>query len=61
MKNDLKSYNEFFKKYADSTASQVADNVNNSYLQANGQEQGTKAYGMITEIVTAYLLNRAKK
>lgn len=60
VKNDLKSYNEFFKKYADSTASEVADSVNNSYLQANGQEQGTKTYGMITELVTAYLLKRTK-
>lgn len=57
---DRQSYSEFFKKYADSKASEVADSMNDSYLQANGQTEGTKAYGMIVEIVTAYLLNKTK-
>ena len=57
---DLKSYGEFFEKYANSKASEIVDSVNDSYLQANGQEQGTKSYGMVTEIVCAYLLNKTK-
>ena len=60
VKNDIKSYNEFFKKYAESKASDVADSVNNSYLQSNGQVEGTKSYGMITEIICAYLLKKTK-
>ena len=57
---DRKSYSEFFKKYEDSLASEITNNINDSYLQANGQEQGTKAYGMIAELVCAYLLNLTK-
>ena len=58
--NDLRSYSRFFEKYANSKASEVVDSVNDSYLQANGQENGTKSYGMITELVCAYLLNKQK-
>ncbi len=58
--NDRVSYSKFFQKYADSVASQVAGSINNSYLQANGQENGTKSYGMVVEIVCAYLLNKTK-
>ena len=58
--DDLKSYSNFFEKYANSKASEVVDSVNDSYLQANGQENGTKSYGMITELVCAYILNKQK-
>ncbi len=57
---DRQSYSQFFEKYADSKASEVADSINDSYLQANGQTQGTKSYGMIVEIVCAYVLNKTK-
>ena len=58
--NDLINYSEFFKKYADSKASEVTESVNNSYLQANGQEEGTKTYGMITNVICKYLLKEKK-
>ena len=57
---DMQSYSEFFKKYENSKASEVTGSINDSYLQANGQEEGTKTYGMIVEIVCAYVLNRTK-
>lgn len=57
---DMISYSKFFEKYADSRVSEVVDSVNDSYLQANGQEMGTKSYEMVTEIVCAYLLNKTK-
>ena len=57
---DRKSYSDFFEKYADSKASEVAGSINDSYLQANGQTQGTKSYGMIVEIVCAYVLNKTR-
>ena len=55
MLGDLECYSEFFKKYADSKASDISDKINDSYLQANGQENGTKSYNMIVELVCAYL------
>lgn len=57
---DRHSYSIFFEKYADSKASEIADSMNDSYLQANGQTEGTRSYGMIVEIVTAYLINKTK-
>ena len=59
--NDRISYSKFFDEYRDSVAADIAGSINDSYLQANGQEEGTKAYGMITETVCAYLLNLYKK
>ena len=60
VKKDYNSYVEFFKEYSNSKASQVTDKVNDSFLQANGQENGTKSYRMVTQLVVAYLLNRVK-
>lgn len=58
---DRRSYAKFFDKYRDSVAADIAGSINDSYLQANGQEEGTKSYGMITESVCAYVLNLYKK
>ncbi len=60
VRGDRRSYSAFFKKYADSKVSEVVGSMNDSYLQANGQENGTKSYDMITELVCAYLLNKTK-
>lgn len=60
VKKDYNSYVEFFREYSNSKASQVTDKVNDSFLQANGQENGTKSYRLVTELVVAYLLNRLK-
>ena len=55
VKGDLKSYSAFFDKYRDSVASEVTGNINNSYLQANGQKDGVKSYGMIVDLTCAFL------
>ena len=59
-KQDYNSYVSFFKKYADSPVSDVTDKINDSFLQANGQQSGTKSYSLVTELICAYLLNRTK-
>jgi hypothetical protein len=51
---DLISYSEFFDKYRDSVASDVTDSLNDKYLQMNGQEQGSRSYGMVTDLCVAY-------
>ncbi len=58
VKGDLKSYSEFFDKYRDSVASEVSGNINNSYLQANGQKDGIKSYGMIVDLTCAFLKSK---
>ena len=55
VKGDLNSYSDFFDKYRDSIASEVTGNINDSYLQANGQKDGVKSYGMIVDLTCAYL------
>ncbi len=58
VKDDLKSYSSFFDKYRDSIASDVTENINDSYLQANGQKDGVKSYGMIVDLTCAYLKSK---
>ena len=58
VRGDLESYSRFFDKYRDSVASEVTGNLNDSYLQANGQKDGTKSYGMIVDLTVAYLKSK---
>lgn len=61
IRKDMKSYSEFFDKYRDSKASDVAGSVNDKFLQANGQENGTKSYGMVTDLCVAYYYDLIKE
>ncbi len=61
VKLDYNSYGEFFKKYSNSPVADLSDRVNDSYLQANGQQSGTKSYGLVTELVCAYLRRRVSQ
>ena len=60
-RGELLSYSSFFEKYADSKTSEISDSINNSFLQANGQEQGTKSYGMVTDLTVAYYKAKIKR
>lgn len=51
---DLQCYSEFFDKYRDSVASDVSNAVNNTYLVLQGQEDGSKSYGMVVDLAVAY-------
>ena len=58
--DDLVSYSEFFKRYSHSTASKVAETVNDTYLQSQGTP-GSVSYGMVVSLaVKHYLANEAK-
>ncbi len=59
-KRERASYSKFFKKYADSKTSEISNSINDSFLQANGQEQGTKSYGMVTDLTVAYYKAKIK-
>ena len=54
IRNELIAYNEFFKKYSDSTASQVVGSINNSYLESQGQQAGSASYGLVVDLAVAY-------
>ena len=51
---EMTAYQAFFEKYADSTASKVAQSVNDTYLKASGQKAGTKSYGLVVDLAVAY-------
>ncbi len=59
-KKDRISYAKFFEKYADSKTSEISNSINDSFLQANGQEQGTKSYGMVTDLTVAFYKSKIK-
>lgn len=55
--NELIAKNNFFKKYQDSVSSQVSGTVNDIYLQSQGTP-GRKSYGMVVDLLVAYLKNQ---
>lgn len=54
VKGELRAYAAFFEPYEDSVVSDVSDAVNDTYLKANGNEAGTKSYGLVVELAVAY-------
>lgn len=54
---ELKAYSAFFKKYSDSKASKAADAVNDTSLKLNGEKDGVKSYGMVTDMAVSFLLS----
>lgn len=52
---EMTAYNEFFDKYEDNVVADVSSSVNNAYLQSQGTE-GTKSYGLVTDLAVAYIL-----
>ncbi len=56
---EMTAYNEFFDKYKDNVVADVSSSVNNAYLQSQGTE-GTKSYGLVTDLAVAYFLSGTK-
>ena len=51
---ELIAYSDFFDKYRDNIVADVSDKVNNSYLQSQGQVEGTRSYGLVVDLAVAY-------
>ena len=56
---DMIANNEYWKPFEDTVASRVGETVNNTYLKANNQTDGTKSYGRMVDLLLAEM--RAKK
>lgn len=54
IRREITAYSEFFEKYSDNVAADVSDAVNNSYLVSQGQVEGVRSYGLVTELTVAY-------
>ena len=53
---DFAAYGEFFEKYSDNIAADVAGSVNNAYIENHNQPAGIKSYGMVVDLVVSYML-----
>lgn len=52
---EFAAYSKMFEPYRNSTASDVADTVNDTYLKWQGETAGTKSYGLVVDLAVAYL------
>lgn len=53
-KREMRAYSAFYEKYRESEAGQIGNSINNAFLQANGNKEGTKSYGMVVDLAVAY-------
>lgn len=53
LNRDLEDHRAFWEPYRSDVA-KAADRVNDTYLKANGEEQGVKSYGKMVDLVIAY-------
>ena len=54
---DLKANSTFWDQY-DGAVAEVADQINDTYLKANGQSDGVKSYGRMADLVVVYYQNK---
>lgn len=50
VREDLTANREFWESY-DGQAARIQEKVNDTYLKANGQEEGIRTYGRVTELM----------
>lgn len=55
---DLNANNEYWAKY-ETPVAEAASSLNDSYLKANSQDDGTKSYGRMVDLLLAYERNKA--
>jgi hypothetical protein len=57
---DLRSNNAYWEQY-ETKAAEVSEQVYDSFLQSNGQEEGIKSYGACVDLLVAYYIDTAKQ
>ncbi len=58
IRNENTWYGEFFDKYRKTVVSEVSTTVNNAFITSNNQPAGVKSYGLVVDLVAAYVLGR---
>ncbi len=56
IRGELNSYSLFFDKYRENVAATISDKVNDTYITSHGQEAGIKSYGLVVDLLCAYML-----
>ncbi len=54
VRGELAAYAAFFEKYQDSKISEISGAMNDSFLKANGTEEGEKSYGLVVNLAVSY-------
>ena len=54
LRHDLTAYDQFFAEKKDAKATKVATTVNNSYIQASGDDQGVMSYGQVCDYLVSW-------
>lgn len=54
---DLKANHEFWARY-DGVVAEVSNQVNDTYLKANGQADGVKSYNRMVDLIVAYHMDK---
>jgi hypothetical protein len=57
----MAAYSKFFKKYQQTVVSEVSGAVNDTFLNINGVEEGSKSYGMVVDLAVAYYKNESNR
>ena len=57
---DLAANREFWAAY-DGRVAEVANQVNDSYLKANGQEQGVESYDRMVDLIVVWYADQMKE
>lgn len=58
--NDINYESEYWDKYFGTAVAQTTNKVYNTYLEANGEESGTKSYGEMVDLLLAYYRKNAE-
>lgn len=58
--DDITNESEYWDKYFGTVVAETTGKVYNSYLEANGEESGTKSYGEMVDLLLAYYRKNAE-
>ena len=58
IRGELNDFANKFVKYAkkDNVVAKVSDKINDTYITIHGQEAGSKSYGLVVDLLCAYML-----
>ena len=59
-RKDLAFNNRFWDRF-DGTAAEVHEKVNDTYLKANGQREGTRSYGRVVDLMIAWYMREREE
>ena len=56
LRQDLKEYDDFFSKHQDDAATELANNANDAYIKASGDEEGVGSYDSVSDLLVSWYI-----